>query len=177
MKTVKFFMLKSYIVKTIKISLIFFFFILFFRAFILEPSKVNGASMEPNFVDSEIFLVNKFPLLFDKPRRGQVVQLLIPEIDEVVIKRIIGLPGEQITIKQNAVFVTDTDGQTSKLDEPYLATGIVTDSKDGQAYTSPILKKNQYFLLGDNRGGSSDSRHYGAISREHIFGSVIKIGK
>lgn len=170
-------MLKSYIVKTIKISLIFFFFILFFRAFILEPSKVNGASMEPNFIDSEIFLVNKFPLLFDEPRRGQVVQLLIPETDGVVIKRIVGLPGEQVIIKQNSIFITDVNGQTFKLDEPYLSPGTVTDSKDGQAYTSPVLKKNQYFLLGDNRGGSTDSRHFGTISREHIFGSVIKIGK
>lgn len=169
-------MFKNYIIKTIKIALFFSLTILFVRSLVLEPGRVNGVSMEPNFIDAEVFLVNKFALLFNKPQRGQVVQIFAPSLGNVVIKRIVGLPGEQIIIRKNSVYVTGTDGVTFRLEENYLPNNTATDVEDGGVFVSPVLKKNQYFLLGDNRGHSTDSRYFGGVSREHIFGTVIKLG-
>lgn len=145
----------------------------FLRSFIVEPAIVDGASMEPTLFDSQIFFINKFQSLFQPLDRGDLVQAYIPSLNEVVVKRIVGLPGEKVTIQYNGVFVSDYHEESvGKLDEPYLREGTLTNSWDGKPQTF-VLKENQYFLLGDNRGSSTDSRHYGSVERRHIFGLVF----
>lgn len=168
-------MFKNYIWKTFKLTLAVTLSILFIRSLLAEPGRINGISMEPTFLDEDVFLVEKLSLLFAPPKRGQIMQIYLPEFNEVVVKRIIGLPGEQITIKQNSVFITNANQQTWKLDEPYLADNITTKSRFLVAETYPILKDFEYFVLGDNRADSSDSRSYGFVQRTDIFGRVLNL--
>ena len=163
----------TYLWRVTKIVFIVAFTILFVRSFVIEPGKVDGISMEPNFIDSDFFLVNKFSLLLTSPKRGDVLQVYVPAFDEVVIKRAIGLPGETVTIKQNKVFITGADGVTLPLDEPYLKPYTVTDSADGTATSYGPLGSSEYFVLGDNRPNSTDSRVYGIIQRSTILGRVL----
>lgn len=150
------------------------FIIFFVRGFVGEPGKINGPSMESTFVDSQIFLVNKFILLFTPPNRGDIVQILHDDGPkrELVVKRIIGLPGEIVEIKRNQVFITDSTDNTYALSEPYLAQGELTLTPDHIPQKYAKLAPGQYFLLGDNRDHSIDSRYWGPIDRSWIVGKV-----
>ncbi|HBK34140.1 TPA: signal peptidase I [Candidatus Uhrbacteria bacterium] len=167
----------DYLWKIFKLTCAITFAFIFIRSFVVEPGIVDGVSMEPNFFDSQVFFINKFDLLFHSPDRGDVVQASIPSLKEVVIKRVIGLPGEQVTIRLNQVFVTGMDGKTFLLGETYLPEGTVTRNWNGSAQTFDILKENEYFLLGDNRDESTDSREYGPVTRDHIFGLVFSFSQ
>lgn len=162
----------TYLWRVFKIATVLIFLIVFVRTFIVEPGKVDGVSMETNFIDNELFLVNKFALLFSPPERGQVIQIHREGTEHLVIKRVIGLPGETVTIKQNAVFISNGTEEW-KLSEPYLDDGIRTRSasKDMEVYGP--MASDEYFLLGDNRPNSIDSRYYGLIPRSWILGSVV----
>jgi len=130
--------------------------------------------MEPTFYDHESFAINKFLLLFRQPKRGEIVQLTSPRLGDLVIKRIIGLPGETVHIQQNSVFITAVDGSYYKLDESYLPDNSVTRHDDGNVSIGP-LSPFTYYLLGDNRYESGDSREYGPVHRSAIYGTVIKL--
>ncbi|HLD17886.1 MAG TPA: signal peptidase I [Patescibacteria group bacterium] len=168
-------MLKNYIWKTLNFVFTATICLILIRSLLIEPGKINGISMEPTFLDENIFLVEKFSLLFSSPKRGQIVQIYLPSLNEIMVKRIIGLPGEQITIKQNGVFITDVDQQTWKLPEVYLADGVATKSRLLTTETYPKLKRAEYFVLGDNRRESTDSRNYGPVHRSQIFGQAIQL--
>ncbi|MFH0818374.1 MAG: signal peptidase I [Patescibacteria group bacterium] len=162
-----------YMLKTFKILLILILGLILIRTFIIEPARVNGRSMEPTYFDNDIFFVNKFSLLLHAPQHGELVQIYEHEQSKFLIKRIIGLPGEQIIIKQNSVFIVDHNGQETKLNEPYLANGIITKPEEGGNAIYPILRPHEYFVLGDNRPQSIDSRYYGAVHRSDIIGSAL----
>ncbi|KKQ91726.1 MAG: Signal peptidase I [Microgenomates group bacterium GW2011_GWC1_39_7b] len=142
---------------------IFFFVYLL----IMRPHKIKGQSMHPNFPDGEYLLTEKVTYYTRSPKRGDVVVFTPPisETDEF-IKRIIGLPGERIMLKDNRVYINDT-----LLTESYLSNDIYTENegflKDGENYTVPT---DQYFVMGDNRPHSSDSRSWGSITKKSISG-------
>lgn len=163
----------SYLKKTGKIIFLMTAGILLTRTFVVEAGRVDGISMEPTYFDTQVFFVNKFSLLFSEPYRGEIVQCRDPKKGSLVIKRIIGLPGEQVSIKQNHVFITDPQGITYQLYEPYLGTDVSTESFGNTITDYPVLGPNQYFILGDNRPHSLDSRHYGILERQNILGSVM----
>lgn len=138
--------------------------------FIMSPQEINGSSMEPNFHNGEFILTNKILYKFRPPERGDVVIFKSPPNKEIdYIKRIIGLPGDTVSVKDNAVFV---NGQ--KVDEPYLApnTPIFGGSylAEGQ---SVVVPPDSYFMLGDNRDHSSDSREFGPINQADFIGTAI----
>ncbi|MDP3970212.1 MAG: signal peptidase I [bacterium] len=164
-----------YIKKILKILIVLIFFILITRSFIIEPGRVNGRSMEKTFIDDDIFFVNKLFLLTKKPRRGDIVQYINDINNEVIIKRVIGLPGEQVKIFNNHVYIITTAGEEIKLAEPYLDEYTLTKTPLGNNIIYPPIPENEYFLLGDNRGESKDSRYVGTINRSYITGSVIKL--
>lgn len=166
-------MILPYLWKTTRIVLITTFSILFLRTLIIDINRVNGVSMEPNFFDQQTFYTNKFLLLFSLPKRGQIVSCKSPVDGTLMIKRIIGLPGEQVHIKNNRIYITDTQGNSKELNEPYLSESTITQPWDGGATIFPKLGPDEYFVLGDNRRESLDSRIFGAISRKHILGAVI----
>ena len=135
-----------------------------------QPHVVNGASMEPNFHDKEYLLTDKISYRFHEPQRGDVVIFhypLNPEID--YIKRIVALPGEEIILRKGNVYINGR-----RLDESYLAPGTITS---GHSYLyegqSIVLKPNEYFVMGDNRSSSSDSREWGTVPRENIIGPTF----
>lgn len=144
---------------------------LFIRYFIAAPYIVQGASMEPTFFDYHYLIIEKVSYRLGEPRRGDVVVLDLPQdTSRALIKRLIGLPGETVSIADNKVTIKNAehpDGFT--LDEPYI------DPHDigGPSGMTVSLGKDQYFVLGDNRRVSSDSRSWGTLPREDIVGRVL----
>lgn len=139
------------------------------RFFVAEPHKVSGHSMVPNFQDGDYIITNKLTVRMDNPQRGEVIILQHPQKpSEVLIKRIIGLPNEHIKVSGGGVYI---NGQ--KLDEPYLPQGVKTQGElflaEGEEITIP---DDQYFVMGDNRPGSSDSREWGTVKKEQIIGQA-----
>lgn len=152
--------------KTVIIVLIAAFII---RFFLVQPFVVEGISMEPNFFDKEYLIVNKLSYDIHKPQRGDVVVFVAPNQPEYdYIKRIIGLPGEKVRIQNNEIFIND-----QKLDEKYLGSAEKTFVNQNP---SLILEKkigaDEYFVLGDNREHSSDSREWGVLPKTNIVGKA-----
>jgi signal peptidase I len=131
--------------------------------FVIQNTVVEGNSMEPNFVDGERLLVNKLGYRFSEPQRGDVIVFHAPGYENKdFIKRVIGLPGDSIAIRDGLVSV---NGQV--LDEPWLpAVGL-------DSYGPYTVPDEQYFVMGDNRPHSNDSRSWEqALPRENIVGKV-----
>jgi signal peptidase I len=149
----------------LEIFLVAFFSILLIYKFLAQPFLVKGASMEPNFKDGDYLLVDEISYRLRAPERGDVVVFRYPG-DEAVfyIKRIVGLPKEEIEILGGRIAVS---GRV--LDEDYLPAALKTDSFNNARF---VLGENQYFVLGDNRPFSSDSRRWGPVSRAEIIGEV-----
>ncbi|NLB27584.1 MAG: signal peptidase I, partial [Clostridiaceae bacterium] len=141
--------------------------------FVLQRNTVIGSSMSPTLEDRDEVFVEKITRLFPSGlRRGDIVTAdsfrdLTNNHEIMIIKRIIGLPGERITIRGGFVFI---DGQ--QLDEPYLEEGMMTSEHSG-VYADILLGDNEYYLLGDNRMNSRDSRDVGPFHEEDIVGSLI----
>lgn len=164
-----------YIIKIFHYVKIFVVVVLLLRTFIIEPGVVNGRSMEKTFMDADFFVVNKISLFLRKPRRGDVVQAKGKDDERVIIKRVIGLPGEQIYLDKTGVYIFGVDGNKTLLNEPYLQTNIKTKSANGKPTLFVSIPKHSYFLLGDNRAMSGDSRVFGAFHRSEIYGVVRNI--
>ncbi|MFC1598068.1 signal peptidase I [Patescibacteria group bacterium] len=167
----------AYINRIFKLVVIIVFVILITRAFVVEPGRVNGRSMEPTYYDEEVFLVNKYSLLFTPPHRGMVVQFFDETSTDLVLKRVIGLPGETVEIRGDNVYITDEEGTTFNLYEPYLAKKIigykpVCNIESGEI---SVIPEHSYFVMGDNRDYSTDSRHFGPIHRSFINGLVMDV--
>lgn len=141
------------------------------RYFIAQPFYVKGASMEPNFHEHDYLLVDEISYRFSPPERGDVIVFRYPDDpQEYFIKRVMGLPGETITIKDGSVYVTDSSGLTTKIKENYLPSFSETVAQSDEPI---VLKNNEYFVLGDNRNGSKDSRSFGPVNKNFIIGRVF----
>ncbi len=158
-----------------------FFLIVFvigsiFHLFFLEPTRVIGDSMQNLFSDQEIIFIDKLSLLFTKPHRGQVVSLFYDNEKMLYVKRIIGLPGETIELIDGHVYIIFADGRKQKLDEKYLPEGEITRSASGELdAVFPEIEPHHYFVMGDNRDHSIDSRNYGMVNRRRIIGVVRQL--
>ena len=138
------------------------------RYFLVQPFFVRGASMEPNFHDNEYLIVDQLSYRFREPARGEVIVFRYPEDpSQFFIKRIIGLPGDEVRISDGSVSVRANGTDTfAELDEtPYLSPDLRTGGNmDVQVH------KGEYFVLGDNRPASSDSRAWGVVTKNAIMG-------
>lgn len=152
----------------IKFALIASIIVIPIRFFIAEPFLVRGESMDPTFKNNDYLIVEKIGARFEKIKRGDVVVFSSPvEKGRDLIKRIIGLPGEKIKILDSTVLITKTDNTELILNEPYIAFQSIN------LKTETVLKDNEYFVAGDNRPNSYDSRAWGPLPKENIIGRPI----
>lgn len=144
---------------------------LLLRFFVFQPYIVSGESMVPSYHNGEYLIVQKIAALSHKFYRGDVVVLKNPEnVHEVFLKRVIGLPGETVEIKKSQVFIYNTEHPGGYLlDEPYINNELISSLTTTKTY---ILDKNQYFVMGDNRTNSIDSRSFGPIEKKLIIGKI-----
>ena len=131
--------------------------------------------MEPNFYDHEYLIVDEITYRFKEPQRGDVIVFRYPrDPQEYFIKRLIGLPGEKIQVKDGQVYIyDDQDSEKIILDEPYLLAGTKTYSLTEDIIT---LEDDEYYVLGDNRNSSKDSRSFGPVDRSFVSGRVLLRG-
>ena len=140
-----------------------------FRLFVAQPFIVSGASMSPTIDPHEYLVIDKMSYRLHAPSRGDVVIFRYPlDTSVYFIKRIIGVPGETVIISDRGVRVRTQDGASRTLTEPYLA----SSSDLGKASTT-TLAEDEYFLLGDNRAASSDSRVWGPLPKKYIVGRAV----
>jgi signal peptidase I len=152
------------ILKTVIIALLI---VIPIRYFIFQPFLVNGQSMEPNFENGDYLIVDEISYHFRQPKRGEVIVFRYPfDPSKRFIKRIIGLPGETVEIEDGKILISG-----KVLDEgSYLPKDTFTQSMGIQKIT---LRDGEYFVLGDNRLSSSDSRSWGPLPRKNIIGRVL----
>lgn len=138
------------ILETVVIAVVAVFLI---RHFIAQPFLVSGSSMEPTFNDGNYLLIDELTYRFRQPERGEVIVFRYPaDPSSYFIKRVIGLPGEKVTIENSVVSIISADGSKEILRESY-----VSSRKTGERFET-TLDQNQYFVMGDNRDASFDSR-------------------
>lgn len=150
-------------VQTICIALLVAFVV---RQFFFQPYKVQMGSMLPTLKENNLIIVNKILYRIQSPQRGDIVVFVPPGGEKKVyyVKRIVGLPGDTIEIKDGSVFINN-----EILKEPYLQ--IETPGKT----TLQTLNNDQYFVMGDHRNNSLDSRDFGAIGLKSISGRAILV--
>jgi signal peptidase I len=137
----------------------------FIIVFVYQPVKVEGSSMEPGLEDQERIFINKLVYRFESIERGDIVVFRNPrDTHKSFIKRVIGLPGDRIYISYGHVYV---NGQ--QLLEPY----VPFDFLDAKSFPEMVIPSNSYFMLGDHRSMSNDSREIGPIARHYIYGKAV----
>ncbi|MFH1181208.1 MAG: signal peptidase I [bacterium] len=160
----------SFIWETVKIVIIALLIVVPIRYFVFQPFFVKGQSMEPSFDDGNYLIVDELSYRLRAPERGEVIVFKYPnDPSQKYIKRIIGLPGEIVEIKDRQIMISNGKGEAKILDESnYLPSAAQTFGEE-----QIILANDQYFVLGDNRLASSDSRSWGSLPREDIIGRVL----
>lgn len=159
----------QYVAELVRVVVISLAIILPVRYFLLQPFYVKGASMEPNFYDHEYLVIDELSYRLREITRGEIVVFRYPkEPTQFFIKRVVGLPGETVRIENGNVVVQNEAHPTGvRVPESYLeAQGLTVGGQE------TALDSNQYYVLGDNRSSSLDSRQFGAITRSAIIGRV-----
>lgn len=162
---------RSFMWELVRIVIVAFILMVGFRVFVAEPFVVSGSSMVPNFHDHEYLVVDKISYRFNEPTRGDVIVFHYPkDTSQYFIKRIIGLPGEKVAIENGKVKIFNTEHpEGSIISEAYLPSNDITFGKDEIV----SLGDNEYFVLGDNRLASSDSRVWGILPKHDIVGKAF----
>jgi signal peptidase I len=144
---------------------------LFIRFFVAAPFVVSGTSMEPNFEDWHYLIVDRLTYVFSEPQRGDVVVLDLPQdTHRSLIKRMVGLPGDTIVLAGAKVEIFNAQHPEGFiLTEPYLD----PNNLGGPTNMRITLQKGEYFVLGDNRRVSADSRIWGILPKSDIVGRVF----
>lgn len=133
--------------------------------FLYQPVQVEGTSMMPRLVNHERIFINKFVYRFEPIQRGDIVVFRYPlDMSKSYIKRVVGLPGEWVSIRDGRVYV---DGR--RLMERYIPPSYL----DHQSYPPVYVEPDHYYVLGDHRESSNDSRAWGTVDRNDIYGKAV----
>lgn len=158
----------SFFIDTIQTFLFVGAIFLVIYVFLFKPFQVTGASMYPNFLDGEHVLTNLIVMRFEDPKKGDVIVFKAPKDEEKdFIKRVIGVPGDTVSLKNGEVYVNNQKLDQSVYLKPDVKTYGRTFLKDEE---SIIVPPGEFFVMGDNRLNSSDSRDWGFIKRSEIIG-------
>lgn len=157
-----------FLIEVIEIVVFSAAIILPIRYFLVQPFYVKGASMEPNFYDHEYLVIDEFSFRVRHPIRGEIIVFRYPrDSRQYFIKRLVGLPGETVEISNGKVLIYNEEHPNGmELLEPYL----VHESTNGKERVT--LGADEYYVLGDNRDESMDSRSFGAVATDEIIGRV-----
>ena len=135
--------------------------------FLYQPVQVEGTSMMPRLENHERIFINKFVYRFEPIERGDIVVFWYPlDPSKSYIKRVVGLPGDGVSISNGRVYVNGR-----RLEEPYLPPEYV----DHQSYSTAVVEPDHYYVLGDHRESSNDSRVWGTVDRRYIYGKAVFI--
>jgi len=155
------------VIETIVLTVLMFLVI----RFAVQNFNIEGHSMEPGLHDQELILVDKWTYLFHPPSRGDVVVFIAPpQPSQDYIKRVIGVPGDVITIQNSTVIV---DGVALK--ETYVDSRNQGGTFEAKHIFNMLVPPNEYFVLGDNRANSSDSRVWGFVPKQNIIGRAALV--
>jgi signal peptidase I len=133
--------------------------------FLYQPVKVEGTSMAPLLSDQERIFINKFVYHFEPIDRGDVVVFWYPlDRSKSFIKRVIGLPGDTVEIRDGRLYLNGNE-----MAEPYVPASYL----DGASYAARTLSSDEYFVMGDHRDSSNDSRMFGPVERQYIYGKAV----
>lgn len=153
-----------FIFETVKVVVVSLAIILPVRFFLIQPFYVEGASMEPTFQEHEYLIIDEITYRFNDPQRGEVVVFRNPQnVRQFYIKRIIGLPGDTVKIVQGTVFINGVE-----IDEKY----IESSNQSSDSYPETTLEEGEFFVMGDNRANSLDSRYLGSVNERYLIGRV-----
>jgi signal peptidase I len=136
--------------------------------FVFESVQVDGESMVPTLQNSGSYWLNRFAYLKSEPQQCDIVALKDPQDNALVVKRIIALPGQSVYLDHGKVYV-----DSQPLSEPYLPGKTLTFAYEKNESEFFVMGKDKFFVLGDNRGNSTDSRVFGAVPRQNILGKVM----
>lgn len=161
----------AFIFELIQVAAVSLAIIIPVRYFLIQPFYVKGASMEPSFFDHEYLIIDEVSYRFAEPKRGDIVVFRYPvDPKQFFIKRVIGLPGETVEVSEEGVKVyNDQYPNGMTIDE---STYLPKETVPSTISRTLNLKSGEYFVMGDNRGSSLDSRFFGAIKRTDIVGKV-----
>lgn len=137
--------------------------------YVLQSVQVVGMSMWPTLHDTDRYLLNRWVYDLRPPKRGEIVVLRDPTDGAYCVKRVVALPGESVYFKNGHLFVNGKE-----LSEPYLLPGVRTFTPEKVQEELVACGKDRYFVLGDNRNDSFDSRFYGPVARQNILGVVMQ---
>ena len=133
--------------------------------FLYQPVQVEGTSMMPRLTNHERIFINKFVYRFEPIQRGDIVVFWYPlDPSKSYIKRVVGLPGEAVSIRNGRVYVNDRELREQYVPSSYL---------DHQNYPITVVESDHYFVLGDHRESSNDSRVWGSVDRKYIYGKAV----
>jgi signal peptidase I len=154
----------------IEFAIIAFLIVVPIRLFIAQPFIVQGASMQPSFETGQYLIVDQLSYHFEEPERGEVIIFRHPRTPSTfLIKRIIGLPGETVSLTNDSIRITsEAYPEGFIVDEPY-----ITDINKQNVPMTITLDDDEYFVLGDNRSASSDSRVWGPLEEHFIVGKAF----
>lgn len=155
----------------VKVAVIALFLAGLVRYFLIQPFFVEGASMEPNFETGEYLLIDELSYYFREIKRGEVVVFHYPlDTSKYYIKRVIGLPNETVEIKGGKITIynSSSDQEGFSVTESYIPSNFTTEGN-----IKKKLGKDEYFVLGDNRLSSSDSRRWGVLPKSDVVGRVF----